>query len=100
MTFMVLAVAGFLYTYESPVAILAITATLLATYASFQVDQKRIRLNYGMAAMIWIVHNALVKSPVATVMEATLLTSNTIGYFRHRAEKPSEVSEPDAERIG
>src|SRR3989344_2314459 len=32
---------------------------------------------------VWIIHNALVGSPGAVIVEASFLTGNIVGYYRH-----------------
>jgi hypothetical protein len=80
--FMVLAVAGFLATFTRPVGFLALTATLLGTWASFQPNDRTVRATLAVCASLWVVHNAIIGSPVATVMELAFLASNAIGWRR------------------
>lgn len=83
--FLALMVAGFSLSYENPLGFLALFAALLATYGSFQEAEQRVRLIYMLAAVTWTVHNILVRTPVAALMEVTFLASNAIGYWRfHR----------------
>mgnify|MGYP000710556835 CR=1 FL=1 len=86
--FLGLACVGFYFSYKNPLGFLALSGTLLATYASFQKAEKRVRAIFGLSAIIWIAHNILVRSPVAALMEATLQASNAVGYWRfHRSNK-------------
>lgn len=86
--FLGLACVGFYFSYKNPLGFLALSGTLLATYASFQKAEKRVRVIFGLSAIIWIAHNILVRSPVAALMEATLQASNAVGYWRfHRSNK-------------
>ena len=80
--FMVLAVAGFLATFTRPVGFLALASTLLGTWASFQPNDRTVRATLAVCASLWVVHNAIVGSPVATVMELAFLASNAIGWRR------------------
>jgi len=80
--FMGLVLVGFFFSYKNPLSFLALCATLLATYGGFQRTDKRVRVILMMCAAIWVVHNALAKTPVAALMEATFLTSNLVGYWR------------------
>jgi hypothetical protein len=80
--FMVLAVAGFLATVTRPVGFLALAATLLGTWASFQPSDRTVRATLAVCASLWVAHNAIIGSPVATVMELAFLGSNAIGWRR------------------
>lgn len=80
--FMVLAAAGFLATFTRPGGFLALAATLLGTWASFQPNDRTVRATLAVCASLWVVHNAIVGSPVATVMELAFLASNAIGWRR------------------
>jgi hypothetical protein len=80
--FMILAVAGFLATFTRPVGFLALASTLLGTWASFQPNDRTVRATLAVCASLWVVHNAIIGSPVATVMELSFLASNAIGWRR------------------
>jgi hypothetical protein len=80
--FMILAVAGFLATFTRPVGFLALASTLLGTWASFQPNDRTVRATLAICASLWVVHNAIIGSPVATVMELAFLASNAIGWRR------------------
>lgn len=79
---------GFFFSYKNPLGFLGLSGTLLATYGSFQKTDQRVRVIFMLSAGIWMVHNILVRTPVAALMEATFLTSNVLGYWRfHRKDK-------------
>lgn len=86
-----LILSAFSLTYRNPLDIPSVVFTLLSNYASFQKRQETVRLIYMFCTMFWIVHNILVQSPVAALMEATFLTSNVVGYWRliHRDQATS-----------
>jgi len=80
--FMALILAGFFYSYERPLDILALFGSLLPTYGNFQRSDRKVRLIYMVCAVTWMVHNYIAGSPVAVLMETTFLVSNIIGYWR------------------
>jgi len=82
--FMALALGGFAVTYENPVSFLALAATLIGTYGSFHGSAKAVRYALMTAEVLWVVHNLIIWSPVAVVMEVLFFTSNLIGLLRHR----------------
>lgn len=68
--------------HKNPLGFLALFATLLSTCGAFQKTDQRIRLIFMMCAITWVVHNVLVWTPVAVLMEASFLASNLAGYRR------------------
>lgn len=79
---------GFVLSYKGPLGFLALLAALLATYGSFQKTAQRVRILCMLSAAVWMVHNILLWTPVATLMQVMFLTSNGIGYWRfHRRDK-------------
>jgi len=94
---------GFFFSYKTPLGFLGLFGALAATYGSFQKTDKRVRVILMLSAASWMVHNILVRTPVAAVMEATFLTSNLLGYWRfHRRDKaaPSRDLDLTEERTG
>lgn len=80
--FLALAVAGFAYTYQQPVGVLALIATLIGTYGSFYGTENAIRWSMLIAQVLWFIHNYIVWSPVALGMEFFFFTSNIVGWVR------------------
>lgn len=82
--FMVLASVGFLATYTRPLGFVALAATLLGTWASFQPKAVTVRMTFAVCAALWGIHNALAGSPVGALMEVAFLSSNAYGWWRSR----------------
>lgn len=80
--FLALSVAAFLTTYQSPTSLLALLAVFFGTCGSFQPADRNLRLFIMAGNATWLLHNLLVGTPVATLMEAAFLTSNALGYWR------------------
>ncbi len=79
-----LILVAFFFTYKSPIEFLGLFATLSATYGSFRSTAQRVRAIMMLSNVSWMVHNIVVGTPVAAVMEATFLASNVLGYWRFR----------------
>ena len=75
--------AGYL-TYERPINLIPIGTSLIGTTAVFFASNASLRLALGACSTLWLYHNVVVGSPVATVMESVFLVSNFIGYIRLR----------------
>lgn len=82
--FMAAATAILLTTYSSALNLLPYAAAMLGTYGSFQTRLGRVRLCMAIGASTWIIHNILVGSPVAVLMELAFLLSNLVGFLRSR----------------
>jgi hypothetical protein len=87
--FLAVAAGGFALTNNRPEGWLALAATVLGTWGSFQADQWRLRGALIACASLWAVHNYLIGSPVSTLMELSFLTSNIVGWIRLRARTTS-----------
>lgn len=82
--FLALAAGGFALTYEHPVSLLALAATLIGTVGAFHGTPQAVRYSMMATEVLWTVHNIIVWSPVAIGMEVLFFTSNLIGLVRHR----------------
>ncbi|MCO6357065.1 YgjV family protein [Pseudoalteromonas shioyasakiensis] len=80
--FMLLSISAVLFTWQSWVSFIALSATLLQTYASFQGKDFTLRILMIVGTIGWVAHNALVFSPLAVVMETVFLVSNLVGLWR------------------
>ncbi len=61
----------------------------------FTDDAKTVRKMMMIGAFCWAVHNLLVWSPMAAVMETFFFCSNLIGYLRFERETAKEIKEHD-----
>ncbi len=88
--FMLLSIGAVVFTWQSWVSFIALSATLLQTYASFQGKDFTLRILMIVGTIGWIVHNILVFSPLAVLMETVFLISNLVGLWRFYAHpKPA-----------
>ena len=81
--FFVLAFVSFAFTYEDAVSLLGLAATLVGTVGIFKENDREIRLYMMSVSAFWIIHNFLVGSPVAVLMEACFMLSNFIAWKRY-----------------
>ena len=75
--------AGYL-TYERPINLIPIGTSLIGTTAVFFGSNATLRLALGACSTLWLYHNIVIGSPVASVMEGVFLLSNLVGYIRLR----------------
>lgn len=93
--FILLSIGAFVATFKGPLGILAIAAVLLGTYGSFQSADRTMRLCFIAGNSLWLLHNILAWTPVAVIMEASFLTSNTLGYWRFYGARPARSPVPE-----
>lgn len=80
--FMALVPVVLISTYQGPISLLAGAASLTGTWGSFHPTDKRLRQAMMIGTSLWIVHNVLVRSPMAALTEIFFLLSNLLGYYR------------------
>ena len=85
--FLAAIVATFCLSYERPVELIGLLGALLATCGTFQKGHLTVRIMFVLSNASWMVHNILVGTPVAALMEATFLTSNLVGFWRFRSSR-------------
>lgn len=96
--FLSLSLFGSILFFKGPLGFLALFATILATYGSFQKEVRRVRILFMLSATMWVVHNILVWTPVALLMQVMFLISNGIGFQRFDKKTPSNNSGTEFER--
>ena len=80
--FVIASLVTFYLTFQGPLSFLALMGSLLGTVGSFQKSDRIMRFCFIGGNTVWMIHNLLARSPVGTVMEASFLISNVIGYLR------------------
>lgn len=84
--FIVLSLVSFCFTWTDAISLLGLLATLIGTVGTFKQTDREVRLYLMAVSAVWVVHNFLVGSPVALLMEACFLLSNYIGWRRFYAK--------------
>jgi hypothetical protein len=56
--------------------------------AAFQEDDRRLRQLMIVGTSFWLLHNYLIGSPTAVLMEVLFISSNLAGYYRYYVKKP------------
>ncbi|CAM4155322.1 YgjV family protein [Pseudoalteromonas ostreae] len=80
--FMLLSTVAVILSWQDWLSGLALLATLIQTFASFQSRDVLLRLFMVFGTALWISHNILVGSPMAVLMECLFLLSNLVGLWR------------------
>jgi len=71
------------FTYVDSVTIISCCGSLLHTVAAFCKNDQRLRQWMLLGSIFWLLHNYLVGSPAAVLMEILFLASNLVGYYRY-----------------
>ncbi|MBH0026421.1 YgjV family protein [Pseudoalteromonas sp. SWN29] len=87
LAFMLLSCLAVYFTWYSWLSGLALAATLIQTFASFQKNDLYLRLIMVVGTSLWISHNILVGSPIAVLMESLFMASNLVGLYRFYTPK-------------
>lgn len=78
----VLMVVLTIFTYNGPLSLLSVIATLVTTFALWQKDVKRYKLLGLVASILWLAYNVFIMSIMGIVLELILLTCSIIGYIK------------------
>ncbi|WP_261905381.1 YgjV family protein [Vibrio fortis] len=70
-------------TYTGLVSLVSCLGSLFQTVAAFNKDDRRLRELMIIGTAFWLIHNYMVGSPTAVVMEVLFISSNLIGYYRY-----------------
>ena len=85
--FLLLSTVLLLLSYNNALNLLPYLAAIVGTIGSFQPNVILVRILMAVGASAWILHNTLVGSPVAVLMELAFLSSNLVGYLRSKRRK-------------
>ncbi|MCP4927105.1 MAG: YgjV family protein [Gammaproteobacteria bacterium] len=64
---------------------------MIGTWGSFQESEKAVRFTMMSTEVLWVIHNLIVWSPVAVIMEVLFFSSNLLGLLRHRKANESAL---------
>ncbi|MFS1440775.1 YgjV family protein [Vibrio sp. 10N.286.46.E10] len=79
---------GTLLTFNGLTSALSCTASLLHTKASFSSNDKLMRWMMVIGTAVWCIHDVLVGSPVAVLIDVLFIVSSAVGYYRIHIKKP------------
>ena len=78
-----LSIVASIVTYSGLASILSCIGSIFQTVAAFNKDDKRLRELMIVGTSFWLIHNYVIGSPTAVVMEILFISSNLIGYYRY-----------------
>ncbi|MDR9827379.1 YgjV family protein [Vibrio sp. FNV 38] len=80
--FYIVTLLGTLFTFSGITSILSCIGSLLHTSASFNRNDKFMRVVMVIGTVVWVVHDVIVGSPVAVLLDVLFIISSYIGYYR------------------
>ncbi len=82
-----------IYSYIGFLSVLGFVATVFITTGSFSTNDKFLRIMMILGGTIWLVHNAILWSPVGILVEVVFVGSGVVGYYRYyitgKVDKPA-----------
>lgn len=75
------------FTFSGLVSILSFLGSVFGTLAAFSKDDRRLRELMVVGTIFWIIHNYVIGSPIAILMELLFISSNLVGYYRYYYKK-------------
>lgn len=70
-----------IFTYDGPLSLLSVIATMLYTYSVWQKETKIYKVLGIPIGILWVAYNAYVKSIFGIILEFILLICSAIGYI-------------------
>lgn len=75
------------FTFSGVASILSFLGSSFQTIAAFNANDKKLRQLMIVGTSFWLIHNIVVGSTGAVVMEILFISSNVLGYYRYYLRK-------------
>lgn len=83
----ILIVALTIFTYNGPLSLLSVVATLITTFSLWQKNTKMYKILGIIAGILWLSYNIFIMSIMGIILETILLICSTIGYIKEVRNK-------------
>ena len=70
------------FTYNGPLSLLSVIATLITTFALWQKNVKRYKILGLIAGILWLAYNIFIMSIMGIILELSLEIISVIGYIK------------------
>ncbi len=89
-----LAVSAFItaYTYIGLLSIIGFIGTVFMTTGSFSKNDLVLRSLMAVGSFTWLIHNALLGSPVGIALETMFVSSCLLGIYRHHYKQQGDAT--------
>lgn len=83
----VLIVTLTIFTYNGPLSLLSVIATLVTTFALWQKNVETYKILGLVGGILWLAYNVFIKSIMGIFLESILSICSIVGYIRDRKTK-------------
>ena len=73
-----------IFTYNGPLSLLSVLATLVTTFALWQKDVKIYKILGVIAGIFWLAYNIFIMSIMGIILEFIVVICSNIGYIKDR----------------
>lgn len=73
-----------IFTYNGPLSLLSVVATLVTTFALWQKDVKTYKILGLIAGILWLAYNIFIMSIMGIILELILVICSIVGYIKDR----------------
>lgn len=80
----ILIVSLTIFTYNGPLSLLSVVATLITTFALWQNNVKLYKLLGIIAGVLWLAYNIFILSIMGIILETIIIVCSLIGYINDR----------------
>lgn len=80
-----------IFTYNGPLSLLSVIATLVTTFSLWQKNVKMYKVLGMIAGVLWLAYNIFIMSIMGIILESTLIISSLIGYIKDVKKEKAEV---------
>ncbi len=71
-----------IFTYDGPLSLLSVIATLVTTFALWQKDVKTYKILGLIAGILWLAYNIFIMSIMGIILELILVICSAVGYIK------------------
>lgn len=76
-----------IFTYNGPLSLLSVAATLFTTYALWQKNVKVYKILGFVAGILWLAYNIFIMSIMGIILETIIIISSIVGYLNYNKRK-------------
>lgn len=80
-----------IFTYNGPLSLLSVIATLITTYSLWQKNVKAYKVLGMMAGILWLSYNIFIMSIMGIILESILVICSIIGYIKDVKKEKAEM---------
>lgn len=88
----ILIVALTIFTYNGPLSLLSVIATLVTTFALWQKDVKTYKILGLIAGILWLAYNIVIMSIMGMILELILVICSIVGYIKDIKKEKMKIN--------